>query len=88
MVTCPTCGTKKPSNDYTQVNFTLTNGSQMPVAVCLGCMDKVFHADKKQIMRAVREGWHREHEQMQWSKDQREHYWQTHGEGVLEIADA
>lgn len=87
MSTCGSCGHKKPGNNYTEVMFDLSNGSKMPVATCLGCKDKVFHADKAEIMKAVRDGWHKEHEKMNWSKDKREHYWSTHGQGILEIAD-
>lgn len=88
MITCATCGHKKPGNNYTEVTFDLTNGSKMPVATCLDCKDKIWHSDKSQIMKAVRDGWQREHEKLNWTKDQRDRYWQTHGEGVLEIADA
>lgn len=86
MVSCPTCNHKKPGNNYTEVYLTLTNSSQMPVAVCLGCKDKIFNADKKEVMAAVREGWKREHDKMNWTQEKRDAYWQKHGEGVLEIA--
>lgn len=84
---CPTCNHKRPNNNYTEVRFKLTNQTQMPVAVCLDCKDKIFQADKKAIMKAVREGWEREHLRMGWDKEQQDKYWQTHGEGVLEIAE-
>lgn len=87
MSACGTCGHKKPNNNYTEVRFDLTNGSKMPVAVCLDCKDKIFHADKKEIMKVVRAGWEKEHDKMGWDKDQRERYWQAHGEGILEIAE-
>lgn len=85
--TCSSCGSKQKSNDYTEVLLNLTNGSKMPIAVCLDCKDTVFQGDKKQIMDAVRKGWSKEHEKMNWSKEKRDHYWSTHGEGILEIAD-
>lgn len=88
MTTCGSCGHKKPGNNYTEVLLPLTNKSQMPVAVCLDCKDKIWHADKKEIMKAVRAGWHREHEKLNWTKEKRELYWKTHGEGTLEIHDA
>lgn len=84
---CPTCSHGKPSNNYTEVRFNLTNETIMPVAVCLDCKDKIFHADKKEIMKAVRDGWAREHERMGWPQERRDVYWATHGEGVLEIAE-
>lgn len=86
MVTCPTCSHKKPGNNYTEVTVDLTNGSKMPIATCLDCKDKVHLAEKKLIMQAVRQGWHREHDRMRWSQAQREAYWKSHGEGTLEIA--
>lgn len=87
MTTCPTCSHRKPGNNYTQIFFPLTNGSQMPVVVCLDHKDTIFNADKKEIMKAVRDGWHQEHDKMGWTKDKRDAYWETHGEGKLEIAD-
>lgn len=85
MVSCPTCNHKKPSNEYTEVHIDLTNGSKMPIAVCLGCKDKVHLQDKKEIMCAVRKGWHKEHDHMNWNKDKRDKYWEKYGEGKLEI---
>lgn len=87
MTTCGSCGHKKPGNNYTEVQFPLLNGSLMPIATCLDCKDNVWHVDKKEIMRAVRQGWNKEHEKMNWNKDKRDHYWASHGEGILEIAD-
>lgn len=86
MKACPTCAHKTPTNDYTEVLVDLTNGSKMPLAVCLHCKDKVHTSDKKQIMASVRQGWHKEHEKMNWPMEKRQHYWKTHGEGNLEIA--
>lgn len=88
MITCPTCNHKKPGNNYTEVTLDLTNGSKMPIAVCLDCKDKVFHADMKALMAAVRAGWSKEHEKMNWPKENRDRYWATHGEGALEVVDA
>lgn len=87
MHTCGSCGHKKPGNNYTEVLFKLSNGSQMPVATCLTCKDTIWQADKKEIMKAVRAGWHKEHEKMNWNKEKRDHYWASHGEGILEIVD-
>lgn len=84
---CPTCHTKKPNEHYTEVQVELSNKSRMALAVCLGCKDKIFEADKKEVMKAVRDGWHKEHERLNWPKEKREHYWKSHGEGVLEIAE-
>lgn len=86
MSTCGSCGHKKPGNEYTEVQLDLTNGSRMAIAVCHGCKDKVHLEDKKQIMHHVRQGWHKEHDKMNWTKEKRDHYWASHGEGVLEIA--
>lgn len=86
MVTCPTCGHKKFGNEYTEVLLDLTNGSKMPIAVCLGCKDKVHQHDKVEIMKAVRQGWHDEHDKMNWTSAQRQKYWAHHGAGILEIA--
>lgn len=86
MTACGTCGHKKPGNEYSEVLLDLTNGSKMPIAVCHACKDKVWTGDKKAMMHAVRQGWHKEHDKMNWTKEKREQYWKTHGEGVLEIA--
>ena len=83
---CPTCGSKRKTGDYTEVLLDLTNGSKMPIAVCLGCKDSVYHEDKIKVMQAVRDGWRREHDKLRWTPEQREQYWAVHGEGVLEIA--
>lgn len=87
MSTCKECGTHRPNGKYTEVMMNLSNGSKMPVAVCLDCKDKVFQADRKELMAAVRQGWHREHDKNNWTKEQREAYWSKHGEGILEIVD-
>lgn len=86
MKSCPTCNHRTAGNNYTEIFFPLTNGTQMPVAVCLDCKDTIFHADKKEIMAAVRKGWQAEQAKLNWNKDQKDLYWKTHGEGVLEIA--
>lgn len=86
MTTCPTCQHKKPGPEYTEVLMDLSNGSKMPLAVCLCCKDDVFSADKKELMEAVRKGWQKEHKKLRWSKEQCEKYWASHGEGKLEIA--
>lgn len=86
--TCPTCAHKTAGNEYTEVEVPMTNGSRMKLATCLGCKDKVFQADPQAIMQAVRNGWHKEHDQMNWSPEQRDQYWQRHGKGVLEIVHA
>lgn len=65
----------------------LSNGSRMPIAVCLDCKDKVFQADRKEVMAAVRDGWRHEHDKLNWTKEQREKYWEKHGAGTLEIVD-
>lgn len=82
MVSCGTCGHKKHGNNYTEVLLDLSNGSKMPIAVCLECKDKVSHADKSDIMKAVRAGWQKELDAMDWSKEQREAYWKTHGDAL------
>lgn len=88
MSECASCGHKKPSNEYCEVTMKLSNNSLMPVAVCHTCKDAIWHADKLEIMKAVRAGWHQEHEKMHWNKELRERYWASHGEGILEIVDA
>lgn len=87
MSICRECGTKRPNGKYAEVLMNISNGSKMPVAVCMDCKDKVFHADRKQLMDAIRQGWHREHDKLNWTKEQRKVYWEKHGEGVLEIVD-
>lgn len=79
---CTQCGTGKPNSQYTEVHLNLSNGSKMPVAVCLGCKDKVFTMDREVVMEAVRTGWHKEHDAMNWSREKRENYWKTHGESL------
>ena len=86
METCSTCGAKRHAGRYTEVLLDLTNGSKMPVAVCLDCKDHVHQVNKKVLMDAVRQGWHREHVKANWSKEKRDAYWARHGEGILEIA--
>jgi len=85
MVSCKSCGHKKPGNNYTEVLLDLNNGSKMPIATCLDCKDKIAQADKIDILRAVRDGWTKEHDSMNWSKEKRDHYWKSHGESILKI---
>ncbi len=85
MVSCASCGHKKPGNNYTEVFLELNNGSKMPIASCLDCKDKIYQADKALVMKAVRDGWHKEHDKMNWTIEKRQHYWEKHGEGKLEI---
>ena len=87
MSKCSECGTKRPNARYTTVFMKLSNGSQMPIAVCIDCKDKVFLADRLELMQAVRDGWQREHDAMNWTKEERDKYWSHHGEGVLAIVD-
>ena len=87
MDVCKECGTKRPNGQYTEVFVNLSNKSKMALAVCLDCTGKIYQADKKEVMRAVRDGWSREHDKMQWTKEKREAYWKMHGEGILEIVD-
>jgi hypothetical protein len=85
--TCPTCTTRKPNELYTEVLVNLSNGSKMPIAVCVDCTQDIFQKDRKEIMAAIRAAWTREHDTLKWSRDQRDAYWKTHGEGILEIVD-
>lgn len=87
MDTCPTCSSKRHNGQYTEVTMNLTNGSKMPVAVCLDCKDTIWQADKKALMQAVRDGWEREHNLDHWPKEKRDRYWASHGEGILEIVE-
>ena len=85
MQTCTSCGTKKPTDKYTQVEMNLSNGSRMPVAVCVDCKDDVFSADRKAIMDAVRAGWIEEQIRDKWSKERMADYARRFGS--LEIVD-
>ncbi len=85
MELCPTCSAKRSNDQYTEVELELTNHNSMKVAVCLNCKDQVYLADKKEMMKAVREGWTREHDREAWTQEKRDTYWETHGEGRLEI---
>lgn len=84
MITCGACGTKKKGNDYTEVTMDLSNGSRMPIAVCLEHKDSIFKEDKKQIMDAVKAGWKQEQLKDRWTNDQMNKF---EGQfGSLEIA--
>lgn len=87
MDSCPTCNTKRPNGQYTEVEMNLSNGSRMKVGVCLECRDKVFQANRKELMAAIRNGWSAEQDKMNWPKEKRDAYWKTFGEEVLEIVD-
>lgn len=58
-ISCPSCGHKTPTPDFTQSQLPLSDGSQLIVAVCVECSKKIHVADKEQVMDAVREGWQR-----------------------------
>lgn len=34
---CPSCDSKRPSGEYTEVEVQWSNGSKMQIAVCLDC---------------------------------------------------
>lgn len=34
---CPTCNVRSRGSDYTEVTVEWSNGSKMPIAVCLAC---------------------------------------------------
>lgn len=34
---CPSCSHKTPTHDYTEVSVEWSNGSKMPIAVCVDC---------------------------------------------------
>ena len=82
---CKECGSKRPNGKYTEVLMKLSDGSRMPIAVCMDCKESVWNEDKELIMQAVRDGWEREHDKMNWSKEKRDHYWRTHGKEALKI---
>lgn len=84
MVTCPTCGTKKHGNNYTEVVLDLKNGSKMPIAVCLEDKDKIHLHDKGDMMQAVQEGWRHEQIRDNWTKEKMAAYEDVHGK--LEFA--
>lgn len=86
MVTCASCGTKKRSNNYTEVEMNLNNNSRMKIAVCLDCKDKIFKEDRKAIMDAIKAGWKTEQVRDGWTQDKMDAYEATFG--GLEIVDA
>ena len=49
---------------FCSVNFRLDNGSQMLVAMCVDCRDKLAPEDTEIIMEAVINGWQREMDQI------------------------
>ena len=87
LATCKECGAKRPNGLYTEVKLKLSNGTQMPIATCLGCKDKVWKEDKAKIMEAVRAGWSKEHDRDNWSQERRDKYWQIYGVEALKIVD-
>lgn len=55
---CDSCATKKPTEDYTEVELKWSNGSKMVTAVCVECArDKVWTADKKEMQQAIWSAW-------------------------------
>lgn len=55
---CGECGVKKPTNDYTEVELTWSNGSKMATAVCTECApERVWKADKDEMTKAVWAAW-------------------------------
>lgn len=59
---CGECGTRKPSDDYTEVQLTWSNGSRMNTAVCVDCAvsGRAHQADKKQMTEAIWRAWDRQ----------------------------
>jgi hypothetical protein len=59
---CPSCGTKKANDRYTEVLMKLNNGSQMVIAICVDCAVANAHtrADKVALMNAVKAAWLKE----------------------------
>lgn len=57
---CGDCSTRKPGSQYTEVTLDWSNGSHMPVAVCLDCASQNRHttADaKRRITEAHQNHW-------------------------------
>lgn len=57
---CASCGTKKLTDQYTEVEVEWTNGSKMRVGVCVECAVKNAHHEphhKKTITKAHHDRW-------------------------------
>lgn len=75
MNACSTCNHKTKNGEYTEVLLNLSDGSKMPVAVCIACSQgPVWEADKDQVMDEVRKGWEKEQISHGWKKEKREEY--------------
>lgn len=85
MVKCVSCDSRRPSNNYTEVEMKLSNDSRMKIAVCLECKDKIFKEDRKLIMDAIKAGWKAEQVRDGWSQDKKDAYQASFGD--LEIVD-
>lgn len=51
---CPTCGSKRLSDEHTRVDVTWSNGSVMPIGVCRKCADDKM-IEKDDVKRGVTE---------------------------------
>lgn len=55
---CGTCSTRKPTNDYTEIQLLWSNGSKMATAVCIDCAKgPVWKADKPGMTKAIWDAW-------------------------------
>lgn len=59
---CETCETRKPTDDYTEVQLQWSNGSKMNTAVCVECatQGRVHSADRMEMTKAVWKAWERQ----------------------------
>lgn len=59
---CPTCNTKTPNDQYSEVELTWSNGSKMKTAVCAECApEKIWKADKEKLTQAIWDSWDKIH---------------------------
>jgi hypothetical protein len=71
---------KRMSTDYREVEFLLSSGSRMRVAICKDCQETLSEKEHNSIMECVVNGWKKELEELHhWSKEKKDNYMETYG---------
>lgn len=68
---------KRPTPDFGIINTELSDGSTMPVCMCLHCQSQVNDVDKDKLMKTVYNGWMKEIDDNvsgSWNKKKRDKY--------------
>lgn len=63
-------------SNASQIDFNISNGTIMPVAICTDCKSKLQHTEEErvQIMNSVVKGWDKEIDWLGWGEDKRKEY--------------